>query len=144
MLNLRKINARYEYAAEERAVGMFGSTPMTAAELREQRLTLPANLQQPMPIHRAIMEAVDQVLSVGLTDDRSAEVAMPLRAAMRLLRRLEPLMLEHLATVPEEECFKAMRVLAFGITQLADSVENGSDARPALVPPAEPTVTAGT
>ena len=103
MLNLRKINARYEYDAEDRASGMFGSTPRTAAEMREARLTLPANMQQPMPIHRAIMEQVDTILSVGLTDSKAAaEVAMPLRAAMRLLRRLEPLMLEHLATVPEE------------------------------------------
>jgi hypothetical protein len=141
MLNLRKINARYEYAAEETAEGMFGSIPRSAAELREERLTLPANLKQPMPIHRAIMEQVDTILSVGLTDTRSNDVAMPLRAAMRLLRRLEPLMLEHLAEVPEEECFKALRILAMGITQLADSVENGSDARPALVPPAEQTVT---
>jgi len=140
MLNLRKLNARYEYDAEQTATRIFDAPPPSAEELREQRLTLPANMQQPMPVHRAIMVAVDQVLSIGLTEG-SSEVAMPLRAAMRLLRRLEPVMLEHLATVPEEECFRALRALAFGITSLADSVENGSDARPSLVPPAEQAIT---
>jgi hypothetical protein len=138
-LNLRRINDRYTYEAELTAGKMFGAGA-TADELREQRLTIPPNLPQPMPIHRAIMQAVDQVLTVGLTDSTSRDVAMPLRTAMRLLRRLEPVMMEHLATVPEDECFRAMRVLAAGITQLADSVENGSDARPALVRPTEPAV----
>lgn len=142
-LNLRKLNARYEYGAELEA-SRFTGTALTADELREQRLTIPANLPQPMPIHYAIMRAVDQVLTVGLTDSRANEVAMPLRTAMRLLRRLEPVMMEHLATVPEAECLTAMRVLAAGITQLADSVENGTDARPALVPPAESSVPSGT
>ena len=85
---------------------------------------MPANmLHQPGAVHRAVMKAVDDVLSMGLAHPEVNAAPVALRSAVRLLRRLEPLMLEELAKVPEAECLQMMRGLAASITELADGLD---------------------
>jgi hypothetical protein len=129
VLRMRAISDRYTYDAEERGAGMLS----VSEEQREARMTLPANMVQPGPAHRAVMLAVDQILTMGLTSGNSSAAPPMLRSAVRLLRRLEPLMLEEISKIPEAEVLQLMRTLAMGITQLADSVDNGSNDRPILL-----------
>jgi hypothetical protein len=125
---------RYSQDLDDRSNEMLG------IEQREARLTLPANMTQPQPVHRAIMLAIDQILTMGLSSGNSASAPVPLRTAVRLLRRLEPVMLEELAKVPEAECLTMMRKLAVSISALADSVDNTGDGQLAVAAagPAEP------
>lgn len=116
MSTTRDYASRYEAELERRAARLLGEPEPDTYEL-------PANMPQPLPVHRAIMGAVDRVLTMGLTGPNQEVVPLQMRTFVRLLRRMEPLILEHLAKLPEEECLKMMRSLAAGINQLADSVD---------------------
>jgi hypothetical protein len=131
VLRMSKLSDRYTYDAEERATDMLA---LSDAQ-RETRMTLPANLTQPLPAHRAVMLAVDQILTLGLTSGDPSAAPPMLRSAVRLLRRLEPVMLEELSKIPEVEVIAMVRNLAAGMTQLADSVdtEGGRSDRPTIV-----------
>ena len=130
--SFRSVSDRYAQEVDAR------SDEMLADEQREMRLTLPANMVQPQPAHYAVMKAVDQILTMGLTHSNANSAPPMLRSTVRLLRRLEPMLLEQLSMVPEAEVILMVRTLAAGLMQLADSVDNGSSERPTIVAPARP------
>ena len=84
---------------------------------------VPAYMTQPGATHLAVMRAVVAVLSAGLSHPDVGAVPVTLRGAVRLLRRLEPVMLEELSKIPEADVLAMMRQLARGIDAIADSVD---------------------
>jgi hypothetical protein len=131
-LRLAELSARYTRDIDARA-GRLLSTATDGDQM-------PANmLHQPGAVHRAVMKAVDDVLSMGLAHPEVNAAPVALRSAVRLLRRLEPLMLEELAKVPEAECLQMMRGLAASITELADGVDpTHAHETLSVVPPPSP------
>lgn len=121
VLNLKDITSRYAAEAESRA------TAMLAEQQRKERLTIPGFMAQPGRVHTAIMEAVDQLLTMGLDNGNVSAAPAPLRAAVRGLRRMEHLMLAELAKVPEQDCLNMVRLLAARLNFLADSLEAKDD-----------------
>jgi hypothetical protein len=129
-LRLAELSSRYTAELDARA-GRLLSTSADGDQL-------PANmLHQPGAVHRAVMKAVDDVLTMGLAHPEVNAAPVALRSAVRLLRRLEPLMLEELAKVPEAECLQMMRGLAASITELADGVDatHANDTLSVVPPP---------
>lgn len=133
-LSVRRISRRYGEELDresDRMLGAAGDRSEETLSRAEQRLRLPAYMAQPKPVHLAIMRAVDGLLTMGLDHDQVVAAPVPLRAMVRGMRRLEPMMLEQLSQQPEAECIKIMRALATGITRLADEVDPERHAAPA-------------